>query len=688
MNYTLSEWRTRLERVTGKTGQRSGDEWRFPCPVHDGVGFNFAIVERNGKILTTCHSHGCPHEAVRSALGLDAPEPCAVEHRYEYRRADGELHLTVHMKRDAVTGKKSGRPWREPRGVKGPQPLYRLPELLEAGRTQPVLVVEGEHTCDAARAAWPREPVVTWAGGCKSWRKTDWKPLRGRRVTVAADADSQGRDAARAIATHLHDMGCDVALVLPEGESGDDLADWLGDGRDAANAHMQELRRPYEPGEAPGPTATLATRSTEDRLDINQLGAIIRDKDAGQWAYTAGRGWFRCLTGGLWRRDPQELALRARVQELIDLGLAKSGTRARLVVETMEPAFAVDSDRWDADPHLAGLPNGRALDLRTGEIINAGDTFITRQLPVLPERGGPIAWLNFLDETFSLTGEADRVVAWLRWWLRRSLSGDCRDESLVFLFGPRGTGKSTIAETWQHVVGKYAATVPGERFTSQRGTHRQWLANLEGARVVIVDELPERGRWQTPDLNALVSGESITANFMRQGDFTFRSQAHMIVVGNHRPRVSAQSGFWRRLRLLECRHAPSVPDDRLKEKLRGEAGRILQWVLDGPEAQPIKPVGMDANARTYMEEADHLAAWLNECVELDGNAFETAEALRSSYEAWSNREGIDPPMRPRTLGMKLTERFGAGFDKKVSGRTVKCRAGVRLRKVAVAEGCG
>ena len=688
LEYILSDWLTGLERVTGKAGRRSGDGWRFPCPAHGGDGFNLVIVERNGKILTTCHSHGCSHEAVCSALGFDGPEPRVVERRYKYRRADGGLHFTVHVKRDAATGKKSGRPWREPRGVTGPHPLYRLPELLEAGRTQPVLVVEGEHTCDAARAAWSNKPVVTWAGGCKSWRRTDWKPLRERRVTVAADADSPGREAAQAIATHLHEMGCDVALVLPEGESGDDLADWLRDGREKAIERMQGLLRPDEPGEARAPTATLAARSTEDKLDINQLGAVVRDEDTGRWAYTAGRGWFRRITGGLWRPDPQALALRARVQDLIDRRLAKSGTRARFVVETMEPAFAIDSDRWDADPHLAGLPNGRALDLRTGEIIDAGDAFITRQLAVVPERGEPTAWLSFLEETFSLTGETDRAIAWLQWWLRRSLSGDCRDESFVYLFGPRGTGKSCLYETWQHVAGEYAATVPGERFTSQRGTHRQWLANLAGARVVIVNELPERGRWQTPDLNALVSGEPITANFMRQGDFTFRSQAHVIVIGNHRLRVSAQSGFWRRLRLLECRHVPSAPDDRLKERLRAEAGRILRWVLDGPEAQPTKPAGMDANARTYMEEADHFAAWLNECVEIDANGFETFRKLHESYESWAKREGIDPPMKARTLGTKLTEQFGAGFDKKVSGRTLKCRAGVRLREVAVADGRG
>ena len=75
-------------------------------------------------------------------------------------------------------------------------------------------------------------------------------------------------------------------------------------------------------------------------------------------------------------------------------------------------------------------------------------------------------------------------------------------------------------------------------------------------------------------------------------------------------------------------------------------------------------------------------------MEIDANGFETFRKLHESYESWAKREGIDPPMKARTLGTKLTEQFGAGFDKKVSGQTLKCRAGVRLREVAVADGRG
>ena len=296
-NSSLSDWLSALERVSGSAGRRSGDEWRFPCPAHDGQDFNLSIVERDGKILTMCHSRGCSHEDIRAALGIEVADGAGVElHRYEYRRADGTLQLTVCMFRDRLTGKKADkRPWREPRGVKGPHPLYRLPELLAADPARAVLVVEGEHTCDAARGAWPVEPVVTWAGGCKSWRQTDWTPLRGRTVTICADADEQGRRAARAIAAHLYGSGSTVSLVLPDGETGDDMADWLREGKDAAQARLRALKAPYAAGAADAVAASKG--ETLPTLTLAEL--FDRPEDATEWVVDGilPAGGFSALTG-------------------------------------------------------------------------------------------------------------------------------------------------------------------------------------------------------------------------------------------------------------------------------------------------------------------------------------------------------------------------------------------------------
>lgn len=50
----------------------SPDTWRAQCPAHGGDGFSLAITRNaSGMILTHCHSHGCLHEDVMSALDLD-----------------------------------------------------------------------------------------------------------------------------------------------------------------------------------------------------------------------------------------------------------------------------------------------------------------------------------------------------------------------------------------------------------------------------------------------------------------------------------------------------------------------------------------------------------------------------------------------------------------------------------------
>ena len=293
MNDSTSIDAERIARALDK-GRRSGDGWVACCPAHDDANPSLSITDNpdGGAPLVHCHA-GCSQDAVLGELkarelwtnGADAEL-----HRYEYRRADGAPHLTVCMYRDRLTGKKTDkRAWREPRGVKGPHPLYRLPELLALDLTRTVLVVEGEHTCDAARGAWPGEAVVTWAGGCKSWRQTDWTPLRGRTVTICADADDQGRTAAQAVAAHLHDIGATVSLALPDGENGDDMADWLREGKDAAHARLHALKAPY--AAAPVQDGGLPFLSIAELLD--------RPEDATPWLVEGllAEGGFGVLAG-------------------------------------------------------------------------------------------------------------------------------------------------------------------------------------------------------------------------------------------------------------------------------------------------------------------------------------------------------------------------------------------------------
>jgi len=119
------------------------------------------------------------------------------------------------------------------KGAEPPMPLYGL-ELLAKHPDAPVMLVEGEKTCEAARSVLKAYVVMTWAGGANAVKKSDWAPLAGRDVVVWPDADDPGIKAAVQIATILQPIAKRVRVINPE-DRGDgwDAADAIAEGWDA-----------------------------------------------------------------------------------------------------------------------------------------------------------------------------------------------------------------------------------------------------------------------------------------------------------------------------------------------------------------------------------------------------------------------------------------------------------------------
>ena len=136
-----------------------------------------------------------------------------------------------------------------PGGIEHDRPLYHLPKITGTG---PVAIVEGEKCVEASEKAWLDQITTTFAGGGNAWQRTDYEPLRGRKVALIADADTPSRAAMRQLAYHLDtELDCTVKVGLPEGETKEDVADWL-ERDDAATVlrRVKELLEDYDPDEA------------------------------------------------------------------------------------------------------------------------------------------------------------------------------------------------------------------------------------------------------------------------------------------------------------------------------------------------------------------------------------------------------------------------------------------------------
>lgn len=107
-----------------------------------------------------------------------------------------------------------------------PKPIYNR-HLLERRKGDPILIVEGEKTADAAAAKFPEYIVLTWMGGTKNVAFADWKPVAehaeaGVEVILWPDADKPGREAMVYLKAILPSAHLVNTAGLPDGW---DLAD-------------------------------------------------------------------------------------------------------------------------------------------------------------------------------------------------------------------------------------------------------------------------------------------------------------------------------------------------------------------------------------------------------------------------------------------------------------------------------
>ncbi len=110
-------------------------------------------------------------------------------------------------------------------GMAEPRPLYRLPELGEAGR---VYVCEGEKAADAVRSL--DLVATTSVNGSQSPGKSDWSILAGKEVTILPDADKSGEKYARKVGAILAKLkpAPSVKIVeLPNLPESGDAVEWI-----------------------------------------------------------------------------------------------------------------------------------------------------------------------------------------------------------------------------------------------------------------------------------------------------------------------------------------------------------------------------------------------------------------------------------------------------------------------------
>jgi putative DNA primase/helicase len=195
-----------------------------------------------------------------------------------------------------------------------------------------------------------------------------------------------------------------------------------------------------------------------------------------------------------------------------------------------------------------------------------------------PKGGGCPGWLQFLG---ILTGGNRAYQDYLQRLVGYSLTGSIKESVIALLWGSRGA-MLLFLYTLLRLHGTYAKIAAEDYFVSPNGDrHPTGVARFAGRRLMVANTIDEESsRWNERRLEALTSGDPVTARFTNANFFTYRPQFKVVFLGDaFPPRMDGMDRVRERLHLLPF-HTPVLKRD-LKDKFDAELDGIMAWAVAG-----------------------------------------------------------------------------------------------------------
>lgn len=330
--------------------------------------------------------------------------------------------------------------------------------------------------------------------------------------------------------------------------------------------------------------------------------------------------------------------------ERLGMSLASTSSRSSCVsYAKADIRVVVKADQFDSDPMLLNTPAG-VIDLRTGALRDRlpGELFMKRSAVTPDFVNPPLTFLKFLRET---QADNEVLVEYLQKYFGYCLTGAVIEQTLVFLHGSGGNGKSVLLNAIAGIMGDYAVKGTMETFTaSNSDRHPTELARLRGARFVYASETQGGKRWNEARVKELTGGEPITARFMHRDEFTYEPMFKLNFLGNHKPELrDVDAGIRRRLHLIPFTTKPEKPDPFLPEALKKEWPQILGWLVQGCLRWQLEgltpPAEILAATEEYFDDEDAHGRWVKERCQIDEEGTVLSSLLYDDWREWCGENG-------------------------------------------------
>ncbi len=308
----------------------------------------------------------------------------------------------------------------------------------------------------------------------------------------------------------------------------------------------------------------------------------------------------------------------------------------RVLIPLGESFNALPKNRY-----LINLDRGM-LDPISGELLPHDPKYrsTTRiAAPYDPKAECPL-WVQKLSEIV----EDEKSICILQEFAGLLLVYETKFERAMILFGPQGSGKSTILNVIINMLG--GKNVSSESLESLGEPFHaistfQKLANISS-------ETKSAELSNNEVFKRICSGEEITDSYKCKDRFSFAATARLIFSANSLPPVIDPSGaFFARLLLVSCPRSfrnTGGEDKNLKEKLAAEMSGVLNWSLAG--LRRLTDQGGFTTSDTaeydlsrYKAESNPVFGFVEEVCRLDPSAETRKNRLYELYADYSKRNG-------------------------------------------------
>ena len=279
---------------------------------------------------------------------------------------------------------------------------------------------------------------------------------------------------------------------------------------------------------------------------------------------------------GVWRPVPENFIKRQILEILVAAkadGVRPTSWLLSSVLGFAQVQSAVADEEWDADPDILVCRNG-TLEISSGTLReHRPEDYALGAVPYEfdPDALAP-TWYRFLMST------VPEAAPYLQEFAGYCLTVDTSLEIATWLYGPPGSGKSSLIEGYKAMLGDRAGLLG----LAEMQRSRFALAKIPGKTLLTATEQPSDFLSVTHLLNAIISGEEVRVEEKFKPAYTVIPRAKMLWAMNELPRVKdANDGLFRRVKVVEFPKLAGEPDPGVKEAIKGEGAGILTWALEG-----------------------------------------------------------------------------------------------------------